>query len=239
MPSEPYDMQTALEERGVDFAKIAKGVQQVDIYSSVPAGEEDPSIMLDDLIRRSKTTLPAGMDETTVMYQGIPVVKLSDYNKYLAFRGFDQLHLADDQYLITCDMGDTLDDMFNSILSAGTTITLGGKTLVPGADKVDPQAGAFRNSAMGLNSGTVVLPDAVVDSDGICPAEQLAAGQLQGWDRCPEDRCRVCRFVLHEWHWNGYRCKYFPGRWFQYWLLGRVDQSQRDDRANRWHERHD
>ena len=81
MPSEPYDMQAALEERGVDFAKIAKGVQQVDIYSSVPAGEEDPSILLDDLIRRSKTTLPAGMDETTVMYQGIPVVKLSDYNK--------------------------------------------------------------------------------------------------------------------------------------------------------------
>ena len=166
MPSEPYDVQAALEERGVDFAKIAKGVQQVDIYSSVPAGEEDSSIMLDDLIRRSKTTLPAGMDESTVMYQGIPVVKLSDYNKYLAFRGFDQLHLADDQYLITCDMGDTLDDMFNSILSAGTTITLGGKTLVPGADKVDPQAGAFRNSAMGLNTGTVVLPDAVVDQMG-------------------------------------------------------------------------
>ena len=166
MPSEPYDMQAALEERGVDFAKIAKGVQQVDIYSSVPAGEEDPSILLDDLIRRSKTTLPAGMDETTVMYQGIPVVKLSDYNKYLAFRGFDQLHLADNQYLITCDMGDTLDDMFNSILSAGTTITLGGKTLVPGADKIDPQAGAFCNSAMGLNSGTVVLPDAVVDQMG-------------------------------------------------------------------------
>ena len=166
MPSEPYDMQAALEERGVDFAKIAKGVQQVDIYSSVPAGEEDPSILLDDLIRRSKTTLPAGMDEATVMYQGIPVVKLSDYNKYLAFRGFDQLHLADNQYLITCDMGDTLDDMFNSILSAGTTITLGGKTLVPGADKIDPQAGAFCNSALGLNSGTVVLPDAVVDQMG-------------------------------------------------------------------------
>lgn len=166
MPSEPYDMQAALEERGVDFAKIAKGVQQVDIYSSVPAGEEDPSILLDDLIRRSKTTLPAGMDETTVMYQGIPVVKLSDYNKYLAFRGFDQLHLADNQYLITCDMGDTLDDMFNSILSAGTTITLDGKTLVPGADKIDPQAGAFCNSGMGLNSGTVVLPDAVVDQMG-------------------------------------------------------------------------
>lgn len=166
MPSEPYDMQAALEEQGVDFAKIAKGVQQVDIYSSVPAGEEDPSILLDDLIRRSKTTLPAGMDETTVMYQGIPVVKLSDYNKYLAFRGFDQLHLADNQYLITCDMGDTLDDMFNSILSAGTTITLDGKTLVPGADKIDPQAGAFCNSAMGLNSGTVVLSDAVVDQMG-------------------------------------------------------------------------
>ncbi len=166
MPSAPYDIQTALEERGVDFASIAKGVQQVDIYSSAPAGEEDPSIMLDDLIRRSKTTLPAGMDEATVMYQGIPTIKLSDYNKYLAFRGFDQVHLADNQYLITCDMGDTLDGMFNSILSAGTTITLGNKTLVPGADKVDPQAGAFCNSSLGLNSGTVVLPDAVVDEMG-------------------------------------------------------------------------
>ena len=166
MPSEPYDMRAALQEQGVDFTSIAKGVQQVDIYSSVPAGKEDPSIMLDDLLRRSKTKLPAGMDESTVMYQGIPVVKLSSYNKYLAFRGFDQIHLADNQYLIACDMGDTLDDMFNSILSAGTTITLGDKTLVPGTDKVDPQAGAFCNSAMGLNSGTVVLPDAVVDQMG-------------------------------------------------------------------------
>ena len=166
MPSEPYDMRAALQEQGADFTSIAKGVQQVDIYSSVPAGKEDPSIMLDDLLRRSKTKLPAGMDESTVMYQGIPVVKLSNYNKYLAFRGFDQIHLADNQYLIACDMGDTLDDMFNSILSAGTTITLGDKTLVPGTDKVDPQAGAFCNSAMGLNSGTVVLPDAVVDQMG-------------------------------------------------------------------------
>ena len=166
MPSEPYDMRAALQEQGVDFTSIAKGVQQVDIYSSVPAGKEDPSIMLDDLLRRSKTKLPAGMDESTVMYQGIPVVKLSSYNEYLAFRGFDQIHLADNQYLIACDMGDTLDDMFNSILSAGTTITLGDKTLVPGTDKVDPQAGAFCNSAMGLNPGTVVLPDAVVDQMG-------------------------------------------------------------------------
>ncbi len=166
MPGEPYDMRAALQEQGVDFASIAKGVQQVDIYSSVPAGKEDPSIMLDDLLRRSKTKLPAGMDESMVMYQGIPVVKLSNYNKYLAFRGFDQIHLADNQYLIACDMGDTLDDMFNSILSAGTTIKLGDKTLVPGTDKVDPQAGAFCNSAMGLNSGTVVLPDAVVDQMG-------------------------------------------------------------------------
>ena len=166
MPSEPYDMRAGLQEQGADFTSIAKGVQQVDIYSSVPAGKEDPSIMLDDLLRRSKTKLPAGMDESTVMYQGIPVVKLSNYNKYLAFRGFDQIHLADNQYLIACDMGDTLDDMFNSILSAGTTIKLGDKTLVPGTDKVDPQAGAFCNSAMGLNSGTVVLPDAVVDQMG-------------------------------------------------------------------------
>ena len=166
MPSEPYDMRAALQEQGVDFTSIAKRVQQVDIYSSVPAGKEDPSIMLDDLLRRSKTKLPAGMDESTVMYQGIPVVKLSNYNKYLAFRGFDQIHLADNQYLIACDMGDTLDDMFNSILSAGTTIKLGDKTLVPGTDKVDPQAGAFCNSAVGLNSGTVVLPDAVVDQMG-------------------------------------------------------------------------
>ena len=166
MPGEPYDIRAALQEQGADFTSIAKGVQQVDIYSSVPAGKEDPSIMLDDLLRRSKTKLPAGMDESTVMYQGIPVVKLSNYNKYLAFRGFDQIHLADNQYLIACDMGDTLDDMFNSILSAGTTITLDDKTLVPGTDKVDPQAGAFCNSAMGLNSGTVVLPDAVVDQMG-------------------------------------------------------------------------
>ena len=166
MPSEPYDMRAALQEQGVDFTSVAKRVQQVDIYSSVPAGKEDPSIMLDDLLRRSKTKLPAGMDESTVMYQGIPVVKLSNYNKYLTFRGFDQIHLADNQYLIACDMGDTLDDMFNSILSAGTTIKLGDKTLVPGTDKVDPQAGAFCNSAMGLNSGTVVLPDAVVDQMG-------------------------------------------------------------------------
>ena len=82
------------------------------------------------------------MDETTVMYQGIPVVKLSDYNKYLAFRGFDQLHLADNQYLITCDMGDTLDDMFNSILSAGTTITL-ARHLSQGRTKSTRRRGLF------------------------------------------------------------------------------------------------
>ena len=49
----------------------------------------------------------------------------------------------------------------------GVEVELGGRTLRPVADHVDEAASSFFNSPMGSNSGTIVVPDELVDASGL------------------------------------------------------------------------
>lgn len=155
------------EERSFDLAGILGSHVQVETYDSQPIGTELPLVSLNDLAAAVDMPMPKGTNSSNASMMGLMVMKESDYNRYLDFRGKEHVDLGDDGYLITSDMGESVNKIYNADMREGVEVELGGRTLRPVADHVDEAASSFFNSSMGSNSGTIVVPDELVDASGL------------------------------------------------------------------------
>lgn len=155
------------EERSFDLAGILGSHVQVETYDSQPIGTELPLVSLNDLAAAVDMPMPKGTNSSNASMMGLMVMKESDYNRYLDFRGKEHVDLGDDGYLITSDMGESVNKIYNADMREGVEVELGGRTLRPVADHVDEVASSFFNSSMGSNSGTIVVPDELVDASGL------------------------------------------------------------------------
>lgn len=155
------------EERSFDLAGILGSHVQVETYDSRPIGTELPLVSLNDLAAAVDMPMPKGTNSSNASMMGLMVMKESDYNRYLDFRGKEHVDLGDDGYLITSDMGESVNKIYNADMREGVGVELGGRTLRPVADHVDEAASSFFNSSMGSNSGTIVVPDELVDASGL------------------------------------------------------------------------
>lgn len=155
------------EERPFDLAGILGSHVQVETYDSRPIGTELALVSLNDLAAAVDMPMPKGTNSSNASMMGLMVMKESDYNRYLDFRGKEHVDLGDDGYLITSDMGESVNKIYNADMREGVEVELGGRTLRPVADHVDEAASSFFNSSMGSNSGTIVVPDELVDASGL------------------------------------------------------------------------
>ena len=155
------------EECSFDLAGILGSHVQVETYDSRPIGTELPLVSLNDLAAAVDMPMPKGTNSSNASMMGLMVMKESDYNRYLDFRGKEHVDLGDDGYLITSDMGESVNKIYNADMREGVEVELGGRTLRPVADHVDEAASSFFNSSMGSNSGTIVVPDELVDASGL------------------------------------------------------------------------
>ena len=155
------------EERPFDLAGILGSHVQVETYDSRPIGTELPLVSLNDLAAAVDMPMPKGTNSSNASMMGLMVMKESDYNRYLDFRGKEHVDLGDDGYLITSDMGESVNKIYNADMREGVGVELGGRTLRPVANHVDEAASSFFNSSMGSNSGTIVVPDELVDASGL------------------------------------------------------------------------
>ena len=155
------------EERPFDLAGILGSHVQVETYDSRPIGTELPLVSLNDLAAAVDMPMPKGTNSSNASMMGLMVIRESDYNRYLDFRGKEHVDLGDDGYLITSDMGESVNKIYNADMCEGVEVELGGRTLRPVADHVDEAASSFFNSSMGSNSGTIVVPDELVDASGL------------------------------------------------------------------------
>ena len=171
--SEPIDMIEASKSDTVnggtadahpfDLSQVAGGSVQVNVYDSTPRGADAPIVTLNQLCEETGMSMPSGVDATGTAELGLGVVRESEYNAYLRYRGMDEIDLGSDGYTIISDMGATLNDIYNAALSQGVEIDFNGHTLRPVSDRVNENASAFQNAMFGMNTGTVVVPDAYVD----------------------------------------------------------------------------
>lgn len=172
----------------VDIADVAGEHVQIDSYLSYPVGGSDPSVTPSEMCKTMGEKLPKAFGGSNADMTGLSVTPASQYNKLRQMMGKEPVHIGHDQYLLTCDMGGELVDMYTKYMAGGHTLTLGGHELKPAADKSDEDTAAIANSAMGSNGGTVVVADELLSQLNLQPySSSLLVNYKQGMDTTEAD----------------------------------------------------
>ena len=172
----------------VDIADVAGEHVQIDSYLSYPLGGSDPSVTPSEMCKTMGEKLPKAFGGSNADMTGLSVTPASQYNKLRQMMGEEPVHIGHDQYLLTCDMGGELVDMYTKYMAGGHTLTLGGHELKPAADKSDKDTAAIANSAMGSNPGTVVVADELLSQLNLQPySSSLLVNYKQGMDTTEAD----------------------------------------------------
>lgn len=167
----------------VSIADVAGEHVQIDSYLSYPLGGSDPSVTPSEMCKTMGEKLPKALGGSNADTMGLFVTPASQYNKLRQMMGEEPVSIGRDQYLLTCDMGGELGDLYTKYMAGGHTLTLGGHELKPATDKSDKDTAAIANSAMGSNPGTVVVADELLSQLNLQPySSSLLVNYKQGMD---------------------------------------------------------
>lgn len=172
----------------VDIADVAGEHVQIDSYLSYPFGSSNPSVTPSEMCKIMGEKLPKAFGGSNADTMGLFVTPASQYNKLRQMMGEEPVHIGHDQYLLTCDMGGELVDLYTKYMAGGHALTLGGHTLKPATDKSDEDTAVIANSAMGSNPGTVVVADELLSQLNLQPySSSLLVNYKQGMDTTEAD----------------------------------------------------
>lgn len=172
----------------VSIADVAGEHVQIDSYLSYPLGGSDPSVTPSEMCKTMGEKLPKAFGGSNADTMGLFVTPASQYNKLRQMMGEEPVSIGRDQYLLTCDMGGELGDLYTKYMAGGHALTLGGHELKPATDKSDKDTAAIANSAMGSNPGTVVVADELLSQLNLQPySSSLLVNYKQGMDTTEAD----------------------------------------------------
>lgn len=172
----------------VNIADVAGEHVQIDSYLSYPFGGSSPSVSAGEMCKTMGEKLPKAFGGSKADAMGLFVTPASQYNKLRQMMGEEPVSIGRDQYLLTCDMGGELIDLYTKYMAGGHALTLGGHTLKPATDKSDEDTAAIANSAMGSNPGTVVVADELLSQINLQPySSSLLVNYKQGMDTTEAD----------------------------------------------------
>lgn len=172
----------------VSIADVAGEHVQIDSYLSYPLGGSDPSVTPSEMCKTMGEKLPRAFRGSNADTMGLFVTPASQYNKLRQMMGEEPVSIGLDQYLLTCDMGGDLGDLYTKYMAGGHTLTLGGHELKPATDKSDKDTAAIANSAMSSNPGTVVVADELLSQLNLQPySSSLLVNYKQGMDTTEAD----------------------------------------------------
>ncbi len=172
----------------VNIADVAGEHVQIDSYLSYPVGGSNPSVTPSEMCKIMGEKLPKAFGGSNADAMGLYVTPASQYNKLRQMMGEEPVHIGHDQYLLTCDMGGELVDLYTKYMAGGHALTLGGHELKPATDKSDEDTAAIANSAMGSNPGTVVVADELLSQLNLQPySSSLLVNYKQGMDTTEAD----------------------------------------------------
>lgn len=167
----------------VNIADVAGEHVQIDSYLSYPLGGSGPSVVAGEMCKAMGEKLPKALEGSNADAMGLFVTPASQYNKLRQMMGEEPVSIGRDQYVLTCDMGGELGDLYTKYMAGGHALTLGGHELKPATDKSDEDTAAIANSAMGSNPGTVVVADELLSQLNLQPySSNLLVNYKQGMD---------------------------------------------------------
>lgn len=172
----------------INIADVAGEHVQIDSYLSYPLGGSSPSVSAGEMCKTMGEKLPKAFGGSKPDAIGLFVTPASQYNKLRQMMGEEPVSIGRDQYLLTCDMGGELIDLYTKYMAGGHALTLGEHTLKPATDKSDEDTAAIANSAMGSNPGTVVVADELLSQLNLQPySSSLLVNYRQGMDTTEAD----------------------------------------------------
>lgn len=172
----------------VSIADVAGEHVQIDSYLSYPLGGSDPSVTPSEMCKTMGEKLPRAFGGSNADTMGLFVTPASQYNKLRQMMGEEPVSIGLDQYLLTCDMGGDLGDLYTKYMAGGHTLTLGGHELKPATDKSDKDTAAIANSATSSNPGTVVVANELLSQLKLQPySSSLLVNYKQGMDTTEAD----------------------------------------------------
>lgn len=172
----------------VDIADVAGEHVQIDSYLSYPFGSSNPSVTPSEMCKIMGEKLPKVFEGSNADDMGLFVTPASQYNKLRQMMGEEPVSIGRDQYVLTCDMGGELGDLYTKYMAGGHTLTLGGHELKPATDKSDKDTAAIANSGLGSNPGTVVVADELLSQLNLQPyASNLLVNYKRGMDVAEAD----------------------------------------------------
>lgn len=172
----------------VNIADVAGEHVQIDSYLSYPLGGSSPSVSAGEMCKTMGEKLPKAFGGSKPDAIGLFVTPASQYNKLRQMMGEEPVSIGRDQYLLTCDMGGELVDLYTKYMAGGHALTLGGHTLKPATVKSDEDTAAIANSAMGSNPGTVIVADELLSQLNLQPySSSLLVNYKQGMDTTEAD----------------------------------------------------
>lgn len=173
----------------VNIADVAGEHVQIDSYLSYPLGGSGSSVVAGEMCKTMGEKLPKALEGSNADAMGLFVTPASQYNKLRQMMGEEPVSIGRDQYLLTCDMGGELGDLYTKYMAGGHTLTLGGHELKPATDKSDEDTAAIANSALGSNPGTVVVADELLSQLNLQPySSNLLVNYKQGMDATEADK---------------------------------------------------
>lgn len=171
-----------------DVADVAGEHVQIDSYLSYLLGGSGPSVVAGEMCKAMGEKLPKALEGSNADDMGLFVTPASQYNKLRQMMGEEPVSIGRDQYVLTCDMGGELGDLYTKYMAGGHTLTLDGHELKPATDKSDEDTAAIANSAMGSNPGTVVVADELLSQLNLQPySSNLLVNYKQGMDTTEAD----------------------------------------------------
>lgn len=172
----------------VNIADVAGEHVQIDSYLSYTLGGSDPSVTAGEMCKAMGEKLPKVLEGSNADDMGLFVTPASQYNKLRQMMGEEPVSIGRDQYVLTCDMGGELGDLYTKYMAGGHTLTLGGHELKPATDKSDEDTAAIANSGLGSNPGTVVVADELLSQLNLQPyASNLLVNYKRGMDVAEAD----------------------------------------------------
>lgn len=172
----------------VNIADVAGEHVQIDSYLSYPLGGSGPSVAAGEMCKAMGEKLPKVLEGSNADDMGLFVTPASQYNKLRQMMGEEPVSIGRDQYVLTCDMGGELGDLYTKYMAGGHTLTLGGHELKPATDKSDKDTAAIANSGLGSNPGTVVVADELLSQLNLQPyASNLLVNYKRGMDVAEAD----------------------------------------------------
>lgn len=172
----------------VDIADVAGEHVQIDSYLSYPFGSSNPSVTPSEMCKIMGEKLPKAFGGSNADTMGLFVTPASQYNKLRQMMGEEPVSIGRDQYVLTCDMGGELGDLYTKYMAGGHTLSLGGHELKPATDRSDGDTAAIANSGLGSNPGTVVVADELLSQLNLQPySSNLLVNYKQGMDVAEAD----------------------------------------------------